>query len=193
MSKQEESQLMNKKLKFFCWATSVLFAIYSMEQINNSYSLNEMQHIISLYYLPILVVYILIISLRGLLFIPTMPLILLMVSSIDGILMFVITLVSSCISAYLVCLAVNFIDFKKHIEKLPTRSIERAQNWIQSYGIIAIAGWAFFPFVFTELIVYLARFSGISKQQIMISVLLGEGLMLGILVYITDWFINLTN
>ena len=183
---------MKEKLKLLCWAATALLAIYGMEEITTTYSLSDMQQAINLYYLPILTVYVLLICIRGLLFIPTMPLILLMASSIDNIIMLSLTLTASCLSTYFVCLAVDFMDFKKRIERLPARSVRKAQNWVQTYGIAAIAGWAFFPFVFTEIIVYLARIAGMSKQQIIISVALGEGIMLCILVYITDWFIKLT-
>ncbi len=183
---------MKEKIKLLCWAVSATLAIYVMEEITTTYSFSDMQQAISSYYLPILIVYLMIICIRGLLFIPTMPLILLMASSIDSMTMLGLTLAASCVSAYFVCLAVDFMDIKKRIEKLPAKSVIKAQNWVQTYGIAAIAGWAFFPFVFTELIVYLARAAGISKQQIIMSVALGEGLMLCILVYITDWFIKLT-
>ncbi len=183
---------MKERLKLICWVTTAMLAIYGMEEVTSTYSFTDMQQAINLYYLPILTIYILLICIRGLLFIPTMPIILLMASSIDNVVMLGITLVASCISSYLVCLAVDIMDFKKRLEKLPAKSINKAQEWVQTYGIAAIAGWAFFPFVFTEIIVYLARIAGISKQQIIISVAIGEGIMLCILVYITDWFIKLT-
>lgn len=184
--------LAKERLKLCCWITTAALAIYTMKQLTSSYSLVDMQQAINLYYLPILASYALVISIRGLLFIPTLPVILLMAGSINSITMLSITLAASCISAYIVCLAVDLMDLEKRLSTLPTRTVEKAQNWVQNYGVAAIAGWAFFPFVFTEIIVYLARFAGISKQQILLSVALGEGLMLCILVYITDWFIGMT-
>ncbi len=183
---------MREKIKLLCWLTSAILAIYGMQQIYSTYSLGDMQHMISLYFIPILSCYIVLISIRGILFIPTMPVILLMASALDNVLMLVVTLTATCFSSYLVCIAVDYMGFKSRIANMSSKSIRKAQSWVQNYGIVAIAGWAFFPFVFTEIIVYLARIAGISKQQIILSVALGEGLMLCILVYITDWFINLT-
>lgn len=183
---------MTRKIKLLCWVTAAALAIFTMQSVYSSYSLADMEDAIAIYSTPILACYIVLIAIRGVLFIPTMPVILIMASVLDNLLILAVTLIATCVSSYLVCLAVDHMDFHSRIRTLPSKSVRKAQYWIQSYGIIAIAGWAFFPFVFTEIIVYLARAAGISKQQIVLSVALGEGFMLCILVYITDWFINLT-
>ncbi len=179
---------MTAKLKFVLWGCLALLAIVGMQRLSSAYSLNDMREAINTYYWYIVTAYVLLICLRGLLFVPTMPVILLMASSLDSWLMFVITLSSTCCSSYLVCVAIDHLNMQKRLKALPGKSVKRAQRWIHNYGIAAIAGWAFFPLVFTELIVYLARFAGLPRQHIIAAVAVGEGLMIGIIIMVADWF-----
>lgn len=179
-------------LKLVVWLLLIILAVYGIKYINERYSFADMQALIDENYYPILIGYIVIISIRGILFIPTMPMILLMASSINHWVMLGSTLFATCLSTYCVCLAVDFLDMQKHIDKLPQRTVNRAHDWVQSYGVVAVTGWAFFPFVYTEVIVYLSRLAGLKKQQILLSVAIGEGMMLAILIYMIDWLVNLT-
>ncbi|WP_432463507.1 hypothetical protein [Agarivorans sp. QJM3NY_33] len=179
---------MKAKLKLVLWIAIALLAIVGMQGLSSNYSLSDMRAMVDVYYWYILPAYTLVIFLRGVLFIPTMPLILLMASSIDPLLMFLLTLVASCSSAYLVCLAIDYMDMQKRLEALPSKSVQRAQRWVRSFGVAAIAGWAFFPLVFTELIVYLARLAGLPRRQIVMAVGLGEGLLISGLIVVVSWF-----
>ncbi|MDB1124219.1 hypothetical protein [Vibrio algarum] len=182
---------MTSHLKLLIWLGIVVTAILGMNWLNNTYSIDEMQEGIETYQWYFLTVYALIISLRGLLFIPTMPIILMMASAIEPWLLFLVTLTMSCVSSYLVCLAIDYLDMQKRINALPGKAIKRAQHWINTMGIPAIAGWAFFPLVFTELIVYLARLAGLARKQIILAVAVGEGLLISVLIFVTDWVTNL--
>lgn len=174
------------------WFLLAITAITLTQNLISNYSLDEMQAIINENFFPLLAAYSVLIGVRGLLFIPTMPIIIVMASTLSPILMFVVTLFASCCSSYLVCLAVDHLDMQERIEKLPKKSVDKAQHWVQQFGVPAIAGWAFFPFVFTELIVYLSRVSGIKRRHIVFAVGLGEGLLIASVIYVTDWFVNFT-
>ncbi|GLS92091.1 TVP38/TMEM64 family protein [Psychromonas marina] len=178
-------------LKIVIWITLVALAILGMRWLTSNYSVSELQDAIEAYYWYILSAYALLISIRGLLFIPTMPVIIMMASSIDYWVMFSVTLVATCCSAYLVCLAVDHLDMHKKIQALPSKTLKRAQEKINSSGMAAITGWAFFPLVFTDIIVYIARLSGMSYKQILLGIAIGEGLLIFIIIALTEWLIAL--
>jgi uncharacterized membrane protein YdjX (TVP38/TMEM64 family) len=177
--------------KVVIWGSIVIVAIWAMNWLVSRYSVNELQDAIEQYYWYILSGYALLISVRGLLFIPTMPVIMMMANSINYWTMFSVTLAATCCSAYLVCLAVDNLDMQKKVDALPGKTIKRAQHWINSSGIVAVTGWAFFPLVFTDIIVYLARLSGMSYKQIILGIAVGEGLLILILIIVTEWLVNI--
>ncbi len=182
---------MNAIIKAAVWISIVVFAVLGIRWLNETYTLAEMQQVITDNQWYVLTGYVALITVRGLLFIPTMPFIMLMASVVDSWLLFGVTLVASCCSTYLVCLAVDYLGFQNKLNALPSSSVKRAQNWINSMGVAAVSGWAFFPLVFTEIIVYLARLSGLTKKELIIAVAIGEGLLIGLLVFLTDWISNL--
>ncbi len=183
---------MKTKLINLIWISLAITAIISMRSLMANYSLDEMQATVNDNFFVLLAAYMVLISIRGIFFIPTLPIIIVMAATLSPSLMFVVTLFASCCSCYLVCLAVDNMDMQKRLEKLPKKAVTKAQAWIQDIGIPAIAGWAFFPFVFTEIIVYLARISGIKRKQIVFAAGVGEGLLIASVIYVTDWFINFT-
>ncbi|RKF19874.1 hypothetical protein DBZ36_05290 [Alginatibacterium sediminis] len=182
---------MKSRIKLLIWLSIVAIAMLSMNWLNSRYSLDEMREAIVTYQWYFLSAYAIVIAFRGLLFIPTMPLILVMASAVEPWLLFIISLTMSCLSAYFVCLAIDHLDMKKRLSSIPGKSIKRAQAWVNSMGVAAIAAWAFFPLVFTEIIVYLARLSGLSRKQIVMSVAVGEGLLISLLIYVSDWISKL--
>ncbi|WP_413282429.1 hypothetical protein [Vibrio sp. MA40-2] len=182
---------MNAIIKVAVWISIVVIAILGIRWLNETYTLSEMQRVITDNQWYVLTGYVALIAVRGLLFIPTMPFILLMASVVEPWLLFGTTLLASCCSTYLVCLAVDYLDIQKKLNALPSHSVQRAQHWINSMGVAAVSGWAFFPLLFTEIIVYLARLSGLTKKQLIGAVALGEGMLIGLLTFLTDWISNL--
>ncbi|MEH6454649.1 MAG: VTT domain-containing protein [Psychromonas sp.] len=180
-----------RSLKIIIWASIVVTAIWGMRWLSDNYGASELQALIEEYYWYILSSYALLISLRGLLFLPTMPAIIMMASSIDPLIMFSVTLGATCASAYLVCLAVDYLDMQKKIDDMSGKTLKRAQKWINSSGTATVTGWAFFPLVFTDVIVYLARLSGMSRKQILLGIAIGEGLLILILISLTEWLVAL--
>ena len=179
---------MTAKLKLLLWLCLVASAIVAMHQVSGAYTLNDVREALDSYYVSILLGYAALICIRGLLFIPTLPFIVLMANALEPKLMFAVTLAASCASAYLVCFTVDHLEIQRFLDKLPQKSLHRGQRAIQSFGVAAVAGWAFFPLVFTEIIVYLARLSDMSRRQIVAAVAVGEGLMIACLISLTQWF-----
>ena len=179
-----------RSLKLLIWGLVIVAALLGMRWLSNNYNLGDLQSSVDTYYWYILTAYALLISVRGVLFIPTLPVILMMASSVEPVIMFITTMLASCCSAYLVCLAVDHLDIQKKLDKLPGRTLKSAKRWVSSSGIAAVTGWAFFPLVFTEIIVYLARLSDMTRKQILLGVAIGEGLFIAILIQVTEWVVS---
>lgn len=126
--------------------------------------------------------YVAIISLRGLLWMPTMPLILLCAAIAPAWLAFLATFLGTLVSALLVTKAVQQVLIVAP-EAKPKRWW-RARRWLHRYGAAAIAGWAFFPFVFTEAIVYAASYAGIARKKVVIATCIGEAFLITLLIFI---------
>ncbi|TCS43897.1 hypothetical protein [Reinekea marinisedimentorum] len=162
-----------------------------MQQTLSHFSLLEIQKLIEAHKVLLLILYSALLSVRGVLFVPTIPFIILMAGTLDGTLAFVVTLAASTTSAYLVCVAVDTFNFAAKLEKIPAKSLKRATQALQSYGFYAVVGWAFFPFVFTEFIVYLARIGGLSRRRIVTAVAIGEGALIYMIIETTEYFKSL--
>jgi uncharacterized membrane protein YdjX (TVP38/TMEM64 family) len=182
---------MKSSYKFVVWLTVVVLAVLGVRWLNNNYTLDEMRTLIVEYDWYILLAYAGLISIRGVLFVPTLPFILLMASVVDPLPLFTITLLATCCSTYFVCVAVDNLNMQKRVNARSGRTIKQAQKWVNSMGAAAVAGWALFPFVFTEAIVYVARVSGLTRKQLVTSVAIGEGILIAVIVLLTDWVVKL--
>jgi uncharacterized membrane protein YdjX (TVP38/TMEM64 family) len=177
-----------KSFKLGLWFATVLAALFGIQQLLSLYSLAELKVLIEAHQFILLAAYAVLIALRGLLFVPTMPFIILMASTINNTLMFMVTLAASLLSAYLVCLAVDRLALQQHLFSKPKKAVLKAQGAINNYGLYAVAGWAFFPFVFTEIIVYLARATSMRKTTILFAIAVGEGGLIYLVVQATEFF-----
>jgi uncharacterized membrane protein YdjX (TVP38/TMEM64 family) len=163
----------------------------AMQQLLSHFSLSDIQRLINAHRLPLLIAYSALLSVRGILFVPTIPFIIVMAGTVNSLLVFTVTLAASTTSAYLVCLAVDKFNFAEKLEKLPSKSIVTARRALKAYGFYAVVGWAFLPFVFTEFIVYLARMSHLSRLKIVTGVAIGEGALIYMIIMTTDYFKSL--
>lgn len=177
-----------KTIKLGLWLLTILSSLFGIQRLLTVYTLTELKALIEANQITLLAAYALLISLRGLLFVPTMPFIILMASTISNMLMFSVTLAASLMSAYLVCLAVDRLALQQHLFSKPKKAVLKAQSAINNYGLYAVAGWAFFPFVFTEIIVYLARATNMRKTTILFAIAVGEGGLIYLVVKATGFF-----
>jgi len=132
----------------------------------------------------VLLIYLIILSLRGLLLIPTTPMIVMIIALLPSWQAYIVTLLGSTISISLVVFAVKDFGFAGFIAKSRSLPIRYVHFWMMRFGIPVITAWAFFPFVFTELIVYLAALSRLSKTSIIIAAVIGEAGLIWLLIWL---------
>lgn len=179
---------MAKKKSLILWGLLIGTAILAIQQLLTKYELSELQLLIEAYQAPLLIAYAGLLSVRGVLFVPTIPFIILMASAISAPLMFSVTLAASTMSAWLVCVAVDKFGFTEKLDRLPAKTVKRGTGFVEEWGFYAVVGWAFFPFVFTEFIVYLARIGRMSRTSIVLAVAIGEGALIYLLMAMTEYF-----
>ncbi|TXR54700.1 VTT domain-containing protein [Reinekea thalattae] len=179
---------MTHNRKLFIWLGMIILALFSMQQLVSHYSWSEIQQLMQQYETPILMAYFVLLSFRGVLFVPTMPFIILMAYSFHPLLVFAVTLMASTLSAWVVCVAVDRFNFAEKAAKLSARHHAKASNALEKYGFFAVLIWALTPITFTELIVYLARIGQLSRWRIIPAVILGEGSLILFIILLTDLF-----
>lgn len=165
------------------WVLMAGLAFYLSSRLSQQLSFAELRIWVDTYAIWALMGYIIILSLRGLLFMPTLPLILLCAALAPAWLAFTTTFIGTMVSALLVTTVVGKILAAHPEAELTHKRWRRAKAWLHRYGISAIAGWAFFPFVFTEAIVYVAAYSGMARRRVVIATCIGECFLIMLLVF----------
>ncbi|WP_119393218.1 TVP38/TMEM64 family protein [Salinibius halmophilus] len=165
------------------WLVIAACTFYLSTRLSQQLTFDALRNWVETYALWALIAYIVILSLRGLLFMPTMPLILLCAALAPAWLAFTATFIGTLTSAFLVTTVVAKI-LQSHPEaKLTHKRWRRAKAWLHRYGVSAVAGWAFFPFVFTEAIVYVAAYSGMPRKRVIVATCVGECFLIMLLIF----------
>jgi len=130
-------------------------------------------------------VYLLLISLRGLVFIPSTPVLLIGVVIFPPWQNYWINLVGIVLSSFIVITAIQHFGFGTSLEHLRHSSsrYKKLEAQLARFGPPIIVGWSFFPLVPTDLIVYLATLIRIRTGVILLSVLAGEAVLMAIYVF----------
>ena len=130
-------------------------------------------------------VYLLLISLRGLVFIPSTPVLLIGVVIFPPWQNYWINLVGIVLSSFIVIMAIQHFGFGSSLERLRSSSSRytKLESQLARFGPPIIVGWSFFPLVPTDLIVYLATLIRIRTGIILASVLAGEAVLMAIYVF----------
>lgn len=164
------------------WMVIAGVAFFLSTHLSRTLTFSELKMWVDTYAIWTLLAYVAILSLRGLLFMPTLPLILLCAALAPAWVAFLATFTGTMISAILVTTVVAKILQAHPDAQLNHRRWRRAKAWLHRYGTTAIAGWAFFPFVFTEAIVYVAAYSGIRQKKVVIATCIGECFLIILLI-----------
>ena len=133
----------------------------------------------------VVAVYLLLISLRGLVFIPSTPVLLIGVVIFPPWQNYWINLVGIVLSSFIVIMAIQHFGFGSSLERLRSSSSRytKLESQLARFGPPIIVGWSFFPLVPTDLIVYLATLIRIRTGIILASVLAGEAVLMAIYVF----------
>ena len=133
----------------------------------------------------VVLVYLLVVSLRGLVFLPSTPVLLIGVVIFPPWQNYWLNLIGIVLSSFIVITAIKHFGFASALEKLRASkpAYHRMELQLARFGPPIIVGWSFFPFVPTDLIVYLATLIRMRTATILLSVLAGEAVLMAIYVF----------
>ena len=164
-----------RKKTFVAWilVVATLLVLYFVNR--DWFDIEFLQDFVSEHKLIVVSIYLLILSLLGLTFIPSTPF------AIAGVMMFspaeayLINLVGIITSSTIVFHFARFVGLNHAFEAKYPSQVKKVREALRRKELPIIAGWSFFPAVPTDLIIYVASTLNIPLWKCLLGVLIGEG------------------
>ncbi|EAR10892.1 VTT domain-containing protein [Reinekea blandensis] len=130
-----------------------------------------------------LLLYTLLLSVRGMTFIPSTPLLFIGIALFPAHLTFAANMVGIFMSCLLVILAIQHVGIDVALARVNNRHYVKVRDRIDRNGYYAIVLWSFFPFAPTDAIVYVASSMRVSRKKIVAGVMTGEAILNALYIY----------
>jgi uncharacterized membrane protein YdjX (TVP38/TMEM64 family) len=130
--------------------------------------------------------YFILVSVRGLTFIPLTTILLAVAPFMNQWILWIITLAWTLITSYIIYYFSQALQLDDYFEKNHERAIKVIRKRLDKYELPVIIIWSMIPITPTDLICYIAWTLGINVRKMLWWVLIGEGLVC--IVYI--WWIQ---
>jgi uncharacterized membrane protein YdjX (TVP38/TMEM64 family) len=142
-----------------------------------NFSLSFLEETALTYPIAVIVLYYLIISFKGLIFLPGTPILLAGMLIFDPVEVFLINMAGITTSSILVYFFSQYLEFDVFFETKYNRYIHKIKTNLMDKELPLIIGWSFFPFVPTDLIVYVGSTLRINVLKCLIGVFIGEAII----------------
>ena len=130
-----------------------------------------------------LLIYTLVLSVRGMTFIPSTPLLFIGIVLFPAHLTFAVNMLGILLSCLLVMLAIQQVGIDVALARVSNRHYVKVRDRIDRNGYYAIVLWSFFPFAPTDAIVYVASSMRVSRKKIVAGVMTGEAILNALYIY----------
>jgi uncharacterized membrane protein YdjX (TVP38/TMEM64 family) len=137
--------------------------------------------------------YLLLGSIRGLTFIPSAGLMLLAIPLFPPLNLFVLTLLGILISSTSIYYFSRSLHLAEYFEDKHRAKIEGIRSLLQKNPTAIVVLWSFFPLAPTDLICYLCGVMRIRFDRFIVGVLIGEGMICAIYVFLGDSLLRVLN
>jgi len=164
-----------KRKTFIAWLTIVAVAVSLYLTHRETVDIEVIRALVDRNRAIVIPIYLLVLSLLGLTFIPSTPF------AIGGVLLFppelayILNLVGIITSSTIVYHFARFLGLGTAFETLYPRRTRKVQEALRHKELPIIVGWSFFPVVPTDLIIYVASTLQVPLWKCLLGVLLGEG------------------
>jgi uncharacterized membrane protein YdjX (TVP38/TMEM64 family) len=173
----EETKPRFRKKTFFVWLTVVaaLLTLYFMNR--EALDVEIIRSLVDRNRAIVIPVYLLILSLLGLTFIPSTPF------AIAGVLLFspglayLLNLLGIITSSTIVYHFARYLGLGAAFESRYPKQTHKVQEALHHKELPIIVGWSFFPAVPTDLMIYVASTLNIPLWKCLLGVLIGEGIL----------------
>lgn len=168
--------MMLRKITFFIWIILIIGGIITYLFFPEKLNFSFIEQTIGNYPIETLIVYYLILSLQGVIFMPS-PLIFIGALIFNPIELFIVTMAGIMTSATIVYYFSKYLGFDIYFETKYSKYTHIIRSKINDKEIPIIVGWSFFPFTPTNLIVYVGSTLRISVFKCLFGVFLGESII----------------
>jgi uncharacterized membrane protein YdjX (TVP38/TMEM64 family) len=171
---------------YFFWLLIVLLIIGAISYDPNLLQAEHLAGFIQKFEQQILLIYIFISIVRGLFLIPSTPFVLtgILLFPEQPWLVFLISIAGILLTTAMLYYFSDALGFSEKLQRKFPKKMEVWQKRLRSrHAIWIVIGWAFFPFVPTDLICYIAGIVKMPFKYLMCGVLIGESILVAIYVW----------
>ena len=166
-----------KKITFCLWLILVTGVIITYLLFPEKISPSFMEEVVIDHPLEILVIYYLILSFKGLTFIPATPFLLAGILLFNPVELFIINMAGIMTSSTIVYYFSKYLEFDVHFETKHSKYTHLIRDKLLDRELPIIVLWSFLPPVPTDLIVYVASTLRINFFKCLIGVFNGEAII----------------
>jgi uncharacterized membrane protein YdjX (TVP38/TMEM64 family) len=166
-----------RKITFYLWLLLITFGITTYTFFPEKLNLLFMQEPSKTHMFAVLIIYYLIVSLRGLTLIPSSPLLLAGVLIFDPRILFIVNMAGILTSSTIVYYFSKYLGFDTYFETRYAKYAQKIRTKLRDREFPIIVGWSFFPLTPTDLIVYVGSTLRISVFKCLFGVLIGEAVL----------------
>lgn len=166
-----------RKKTFIAWLVFVAAALTLYFTYADRFDVELLRGAVQEHRALVIPLYLLLLSLLGLTFIPSTPFAIAGVFLFSPVLAYLLNLVGIITSSTIVYHFARFLGFQEVFEKKYPAQLKKVQDALTRKELPIIAGWSFFPAVPTDLMIYVASTLSIPLWKCLLGVLLGEGIL----------------
>jgi len=133
----------------------------------------------------LMALYVAILCLRGLLLIPSTPLLFIGIALFPPWVAYTLNMAGILLSSWLVILTIRHMSLGPRLERklLKHPKADHIKRQTRKHGLPVVVGWSFFPFAPTDLIVYIGTLVRIRTASMLSGVMIGEAVLNAIYVF----------
>jgi uncharacterized membrane protein YdjX (TVP38/TMEM64 family) len=166
-----------KKLAFYLWMLLITGGITVYFVFPDEINILFLEELSNEYYYISLIIYFLLLSVRGLTMVPSTPLLIAGVLIFDPVELFFVNMAGILSSSIIVYYFSKYLGFDSYFETKHGKYISKIKRSIIDKELPVIVGWSFFPLVPTDLIVYVGSSLRIPVLKCLLGVFVGESVL----------------
>lgn len=180
-----------RKFAFYFWILLITGGITAYFFFPDEINLLFLEELSNNYHYIALIIYFLLLSVRGLTMIPSTPLLLAGVLIFDPLELFFTNMAGILSSSVIVYYFSRYIGFDSYFETKYGRYVRKIKKNLTDKELPVIVGWSFFPLVPTDLIVYVGSSLRIPLLKCLLGVFVGESVLNVFYIYSTTLILKL--
>jgi len=170
----KEHLSLKQKIVLIIWIIAVILILSVYYLDPGFFDFSRLDEFAENYYFPALLVYFILLSLRGLTLLPSTPVLIAGILIFEPFTVFFVNIAGFLVSATLVYRYSGYLRAGDYFEHRYPEEIAWIRNLFRKREIPVIAGWSVCPFTHTDLIIYVSASLKIRLRKCLAGVLIGE-------------------